>query len=93
MNCDDVGQEPGGVDCQEVLDRVYVYVDGEMGPTDVAGIRRHLEECGPCLRSVDVEVMLKALVARSCREHAPEQLRQRVLVRLEQVRMEISSVE
>ena len=77
------------IDCSEVLARVYVYVDGELGPSDLAGIRQHLDECGPCLRSVDVERMLKTLVARSCREHAPQDLRQRILLRLEQVRVEI----
>ena len=60
-------------DCSEVLQRVYEYLDGEMGPDDRSHIRQHLEECGPCLREYDLDQMLKALVRRSCAgEAAPE---------------------
>ena len=34
---------------------------------------------------------MKALVARSCTEHAPETLRQRVLLRIQQIQVEITS--
>jgi mycothiol system anti-sigma-R factor len=81
---------PHAVDCRDVLDRVYSFIDGELGPADLEQIRHHLDECGPCLTSFDLERMLKALVARSCRETAPSELRQRVLLRLSQVRVEVS---
>jgi mycothiol system anti-sigma-R factor len=61
-----------------------------MSTLDCAKIKQHLEECGPCLRESHLDEALKALVRRSCAcEHAPEQLRMRVLTRITQVRLEI----
>lgn len=86
MSCGD----PHETDCREVLDRVYEYLDGEMSGLDVSRIRQHLEECGPCLRQHDLDVALKALLRRSCScEHAPEELRARILVRIREVRIQL----
>jgi mycothiol system anti-sigma-R factor len=76
-------------DCREVLDRVYEYLDGEMGDLDCAKVKQHLDECGPCLREYDLDDALKALIRRSCAcEPAPEQLRVRILTRITQVRLQ-----
>jgi mycothiol system anti-sigma-R factor len=76
-------------DCSEVLDRVYEYLDGEMGELDCAKIRQHLEECGPCLAEYHLDEVLKAVIRRSCAcEPAPEQLCARILTRLTQVRVQ-----
>jgi mycothiol system anti-sigma-R factor len=74
-------------DCKDVLDRVYEYLDGEMDAHDLAVIRQHLDECGPCLRQYDLDEAVKALVRRSCHEAAPEQLRLRILTRISEVRV------
>ena len=74
-------------DCKDVLDRVYEYLDGEMDAHDLAVIRQHLDECGPCLRQYDLDEAVKALVRRSCHEAAPEQLRLRILTRISEVRL------
>lgn len=77
-------------DCSEVLDRVFEYLDNELGTLDCAKIKQHLEECGPCLREYHMDEMLKALIRRSCAcEPAPEALRVRVLTRITQVRLEM----
>lgn len=83
--------EPHDTDCVEILDRVYVFLDHEMpdGPAAYALVEEHLDECAPCLRKYDLERVVKALVARSCSEHAPEALRQRVLTRIKEIRLEI----
>ena len=47
----------------------------------------HLEECAPCLQSYDLQRTVKALVARSCIEHAPDTLRQRVRVQIQQIQV------
>ena len=75
-------------DCREVLDRVYEYLDGELGSPDLAKIRQHLVECGPCLRQFDLDDAVKALVRRSCSEAAPDQLRLRIMTRISQVRIQ-----
>ncbi len=87
MSCGD----PHATPCSEVLDAVYLYLDGEQGSHE---IRQHLDECGPCLRQYGLENAVKALVARCCgSDPAPIDLRERVLVRIQQVRLEIDHVE
>ena len=77
-------------DCREVLDRVYEYLDGEMNPSDLTKIRVHLEECSPCLRQYDLDEALKALIRRSCAcEPAPASLRERIMLRITEVRLEL----
>jgi len=78
------------VDCNQILDRVYVFIDHELDNASSDQIQTHLDECGPCLREVDLERMVKALVARSCAERAPVELRQRVMFSIRQVQIEIS---
>ena len=77
-------------DCSEVLDRVFFFIDNEMEQADFAEIKQHLDECGPCLEKYDLERTVKMLVARSCSEHAPETLREKVLLRIRQVQVEIT---
>jgi mycothiol system anti-sigma-R factor len=81
---------PHETDCGEVLDRVYQYLDGELDDIDVDKIRQHLDECGPCLSEYDLDVVLKALVRRSCGgDCAPAQLRAKILTRITEVRLQL----
>ncbi len=81
---------PHETDCRDVLDRVYEYLDGEMTAHDVAKIRQHLDECGPCLSQYDLDEVLKALIRRSCVcEVAPDSLRARIMVRITEVRLQL----
>ena len=77
-------------DCAEILERVVFFIDNELEDADCAQIRQHLEECGPCLDKFDLERTVKSLVARSCSERAPEGLRDKVLLRIRAVQVEIS---
>ncbi len=74
-----------GGNCEEVLARMVFFVDNELDDADCATIQQHLDDCGPCLADFDVERSVKALVARSCCETAPEELRERVRVSIRQV--------
>ena len=85
--------EPHDTPCSEVLGQVYLYLDGEDEAAARENVRQHLDECSPCLRKYGLEQAVKALVARSCAERAPVDLRERILVRLQQVRVEIDQVE
>jgi mycothiol system anti-sigma-R factor len=90
MSCGNHHETP----CSEVLEQVYVYLDGEIGPDECAKIREHLDECGPCLRQYGLDQAVKALVARSCGcDLAPDALRNKVLARIREVRVEISQIE
>jgi len=82
---------PHEVDCLEILKKVYVYLDGEVDARACAEIRQHLDECGPCLQRFGLEQAVKALVARSCgNDPVPGDLRTKVMMRIQQVRVEIT---
>lgn len=70
--------EPHETDCSEVLGRMWLFLDEECDAECRARLAQHLEECAPCLATYGVEGKLKALLARTCREHAPEHLRDRL---------------
>ena len=81
------------VDCDEVLNRVYLFLDHEMeGSLTYAQIEQHLIECGPCLSKFDIERVVRTLVQRSCAEHAPEALRAKVRSRIHELTIEITEV-
>ncbi|MCU0265440.1 MAG: mycothiol system anti-sigma-R factor [Actinomycetia bacterium] len=85
MSCGD----PHATDCSEVIAAVYRYLDGEVDDGLATRIHDHLDECGPCLRQYGIEREVRVLVARCCRaERAPEALRARIVVRLQQARIE-----
>ncbi len=90
MSCGD----PHEVPCREVLDAVYVYLDGEQDTVSRQRIRVHLDECAPCLRQYGLEQAVKSIVARCCgSDPAPADLRARVLLRIQQVRSDIDHLE
>ena len=85
---------PHETDCAEVIEKVYLYLDGECDDDTRAKLREHLDECAPCLRKYGVEQDVKALVARCCgSDTAPEGLRERLTIRLQQVRVELGTIE
>jgi mycothiol system anti-sigma-R factor len=75
----DVGDLYGAGDCQDAVHTLYHYLDGELTPERRDAIRRHLDQCAPCLRAYDFEVELKMFIARSCRDQVPDDLRRRIL--------------
>ena len=85
---------PHDVDCSEVIEQVYLYLDGEIDDAARQKVRQHLDECAPCLRHFGLEQDVKALVARCCGgETAPHGLKERLVVRLQQVRVELGTIE
>jgi len=86
--------EPHETPCSEVLEAVYLYLDGEQDASHRDAVRVHLDECSPCLRQYGLEQAVKSLVARSCgSDPTPSNLRDRVMVRIREVRVEIDAVE
>src|SRR5438105_2817337 len=52
---------PHEVDCSEVIEQVYLYLDGEIDDEGRQKVREHLDECAPCLRQFGLEQDVKAL--------------------------------
>lgn len=78
---------PHELDCREALAHLYEFIDGEVGPVDKQRIAQHLEECGPCLQEFDVERIVRAVVARSCCQAAPSELRARIVAQIVTVQL------
>ncbi|GAA1791813.1 hypothetical protein GCM10009795_041870 [Nocardioides hankookensis] len=81
--------EPSAADCAEFLDRIVYFIDNELDEADCSAVRVHLDTCNPCLEKYDLQRTVKSVVARSCAEVAPDDLRQRVLFRIREVQVEI----
>ncbi|MPZ63370.1 MAG: mycothiol system anti-sigma-R factor [Propionibacteriales bacterium] len=86
MSCGKPHEKP----CSEVLRDLFLFLDREMEEASCGEIQRHLDECGPCLQKYELEQLVKSLVARSCDEHAPDTLRERVLYSIRHVQVELS---
>lgn len=87
MSCGNPHETP----CDEVLARIYAYIDGELGQRGCAEVQQHLDECGPCLREYGLEEAVKKLVGKSCGcDPVPGDLKSKVLNRIQQVRTELA---
>lgn len=86
-----MGFGPGNIDCSDVLEELYVYLDDETDPATRNQIREHLEACAPCFRQYGLEQDVRALIARCCGgDRAPATLHERVRVRITELTIETS---
>ncbi|WP_395655929.1 mycothiol system anti-sigma-R factor [Nocardioides sp.] len=81
--------EPSAADCADYLERIVYFLDNELDEADCSAVRLHLDSCNPCLEKYDLQRTVKAVVARSCHEAAPDELRQRVMLQIQRVSIEI----
>jgi len=67
------------MNCEECLQLMWQYIDGELEGQASDELLRHLEECRQCLSHAEFERQLKAMVRRSCGcDQAPPALRERL---------------
>ena len=71
----------------DFVEQIVYLIDGELDEADVILVRQHLTECAPCLEKYDVQRTVKALVARSCAESAPAELRDRIRIAISEVQV------
>ncbi len=81
---------PGEAECADYLERIVFFLDNELDEADCSEVRVHLDECGPCLEKYDLQRVVKQVVARSCGESAPDDLRERVRIRIREVQIRIT---
>jgi len=86
-------QDPSAAECADFLEQIVFFIDNELAEADCAAVRKHLDTCNPCLEKYDLQRTMKAVVARSCTEVAPTDLRNKVMLRLQQVRVEVTTTE
>ena len=74
-----VTEAPAGfVGCDETIERLYYYLDGELTEQRRIEIARHLDLCGPCVGAYGFEQDLRKLLVNRCQDRVPDALRERV---------------
>ena len=68
---------------------VVSFVGGQMAEPERVLVEAHLDTCNPCLERYDLQRTVKSIVARSCTEAAPDELRAKVLFRIREVQVQI----
>jgi anti-sigma factor (TIGR02949 family) len=71
-----------GPECDALLQRVADFLHGELDAERTAQLRRHLEECPPCLETADFQAQLRQLLPKRCREEVPADFQARVMAML-----------
>jgi anti-sigma factor (TIGR02949 family) len=71
--------------CDQARRDLEEYLRNEVCKTQHADIREHLEHCPGCRDEALVAKTLTDVLARACRESAPEDLRDQVLLKLRTV--------
>ncbi|MFN2388524.1 MAG: mycothiol system anti-sigma-R factor [Actinomycetota bacterium] len=73
--------------CTEVLERAYLFLDGEgLSEDERVEIETHLEECAPCLERYGLEREVTHLLARlKSSSPCPDRVKSRILSLLEEV--------
>lgn len=74
--------------CEELNSFLYAYVDGELEDSIVERLARHLATCEHCSDRVDAERHVRELMRRCYAEHAPGDLKARVLTRIRMTHVE-----
>jgi mycothiol system anti-sigma-R factor len=69
-------------ECEEALEALYHFLDGELTEARRIVIRHHLEDCSPCLEAFDFEAELRLVIRQRCRDQVPDALRRKVADRL-----------
>lgn len=57
--------------CRQILEQVFLYIDGEIAGGDCARIEAHLQGCQDCLDHFGFEIKIKQIVKRGCSEPCP----------------------
>ena len=83
------GDEVSASECADFLERIVYFIDNELDEADCGEVRMHLDTCNPCLEKYDLQRTVKSVVARSCSEAAPSELRDRVMLRLREVQVQL----
>ena len=64
--------------CEEVLTKLYAYLDQELDDTTEADIDTHLKKCRECFSRAEFEKVLRKKVATAGEVETPAAVRQRL---------------
>jgi anti-sigma factor (TIGR02949 family) len=68
------------IDCQEALQRLHEYLDGELASADTEEVRRHIDICAACYPEAKITTEIREALQRAARGQpcCPDGLRDRV---------------
>jgi len=69
---------PDKLSCEEVIEQLFTYLDGELDHVHSEAIGRHLEHCRDCFSRAQFEERLRQRIRESAMTQAPDRLRNRV---------------
>lgn len=64
--------------CEDALEELYSFLDDELDDLRRAHIKRHLDDCTPCLEVYDFHAELRVMISNKCRDKVPTELRDRI---------------
>jgi anti-sigma factor (TIGR02949 family) len=70
--------------CEEVINHLFEYLDGEIDAEKRRQISRHLEECRGCFSRAEFEKALRQKVKELGRQEPPRSLQRRLKVLIDQ---------
>lgn len=73
------------IDCQETKKHVHEFLQQELSDQEMADITDHLANCDSCESDYDFEVMFNQVIQRSCTEAPPQELADRILLKIREV--------
>ncbi len=68
--------------CQETMQRLYDFLDGELTDSKRQAIKEHLDTCSPCLDAFGFEEELRHMLATKCRDKVPDVFLHRISLAL-----------
>jgi anti-sigma factor (TIGR02949 family) len=70
--------DPMKIPSDQVIARLWEYIDGELEPSTAAEISAHLELCERCFPQYDYQTAYREFIRRTGREQVPPGLRRRI---------------
>ena len=65
-------------ECQEALQELYHYLDGQLTIERRTVIKTHIDLCGHCLSTYEFEMELRHVVSKRCSDQVPDQLKAKI---------------
>lgn len=70
--------------CNEALEELYLFLDGELTEERRYTIKSHLEDCSGCFEAFDFEAELRIVIAHRCRDEVPESFKDKIAALIEE---------
>ena len=69
----------GECNCDEALQDIQRFLDGELDASLHRDIQQHLSDCGPCMQSAEFRKHLKVMISSTCaQETVPPTLLEKI---------------